>query len=68
MQQHIFKAYQSETKLTRYLDQLSNKDISLTTSMMTLGSCTMKLNSASQLQALSWPSLNLHPYVPLHQA
>lgn len=52
----------------RYMDQLAQKDISLTNSMMSLGSCTMKLNSAVQLQALSWPALNLHPFVPMHQA
>lgn len=49
MEQEVFNRYNSETNLMRYIDHLAAKDISLTNSMMSLGSCTMKLNSASQL-------------------
>ena len=52
----------------RYIKSLENKDLSLTKSMIPLGSCTMKLNSATELFALSWPSFsNLHPFAPLNQ-
>jgi len=53
----------------RYIKRLENKDLSLTHSMISLGSCTMKLNAASEMLALTWPEFaNLHPFVPLEQA
>jgi glycine dehydrogenase len=65
MSQHVFNSYHSETQLMRYLKQLENKDLSLTTSMIPLGSCTMKLNAASAMIPLSNPLFaNCHPYAP----
>ncbi|MBT3647528.1 MAG: aminomethyl-transferring glycine dehydrogenase [Flavobacteriales bacterium] len=65
----IFNSYQSETDLMRYIKSLENKDISLTRSMISLGSCTMKLNAASELYPITNPSFsNVHPFVPLEQA
>ena len=64
----VFNSFHSETALMRYIKSLENKDLSLTKSMIPLGSCTMKLNSATELFALSWPSFsNLHPFAPLNQ-
>lgn len=61
----IFNEYHSETKMMRYLKSLENKDISLVHSMIALGSCTMKLNAASELEPVSWPHLaNIHPFAP----
>lgn len=51
----------------RYLRSLQEKDISLDRSMIPLGSCTMKLNAASEMIPLTWPELNLHPFVPKNQ-
>ncbi len=60
-----FHAHQTETKMMRYLKTLENKDLSLTHSMIPLGSCTMKLNSAAELSPISWPAWNsLHPFAP----
>lgn len=52
----------------RYLKYLENRDIHLTKSMISLGSCTMKLNAATEMIPLTWPELNIHPYVPKDQA
>ena len=69
MQQAVFKQYQSETSMMRYINKLERKDISLTNSMISLGSCTMKMNAATELIPLSWPAFaNIHPFVPIEQA
>ena len=65
----VFNSYHSETSLMRYIKSLENKDLSLTQSMISLGSCTMKLNSASEMIPLSWSEWNsIHPFVPINQA
>jgi len=64
----VFSSYHSETKMMRYLRSLENKDLSLNTSMISLGSCTMKLNAASELIPVSWPEFGgLHPFAPADQ-
>ncbi len=69
MVQDIFNRYHSETELMRYIKKLERRDFSLAHSMISLGSCTMKLNAAIEMLALSWPEFgNLHPYIPIDQA
>lgn len=65
----VFNSHHSETELLRYIHTLQNKDITLTHSMIPLGSCTMKLNATTELAPVSWPEISqLHPFVPLNQA
>lgn len=69
MEHPVFNTYHSETKMMRYLKKLESRDLSLNTSMITLGSCTMKLNAASELIPLSNPKwANVHPFAPQEQA
>lgn len=65
----IFNTYHSESEMMRYIKRLENKDLSLTHSMISLGSCTMKLNAASELMPITWPEFaHIHPFVPVEQA
>jgi len=69
LQHPIFNTHHSESEMMRYLKRLENKDLSLTHSMISLGSCTMKLNAAAELIPLTWPQFSdIHPFVPLEQA
>jgi glycine dehydrogenase len=65
----VFNSHHSEHELLRYMKRLESRDLSLTTSMIPLGSCTMKLNATSEMLPLTWPNLGkLHPFVPAEQA
>ena len=68
MSHPVFSSYQTETKMMRYIKRLENKDLSLVHSMIALGSCTMKLNAATQLMPVSWDEFaNIHPFAPANQ-
>ena len=69
LQSNIFNIHHSETSIMRYIKNLERKDLSLTHSMISLGSCTMKLNAASEMIPISWSKWNnIHPFAPLNQA
>ena len=64
----VFHVHRSESQMMRYIKQLENKDLSLNTSMISLGSCTMKLNAATEMMPVSWPEFGgLHPFAPADQ-
>lgn len=69
MTHEVFGQFHSETEMLRYLKRLENKDLSLTHSMIPLGSCTMKLNATAEMIPVSWPAFaGLHPFCPHEQA
>ena len=67
-QHPVFNRYHSETEMLRYIKRLESRDLSLTASMIPLGSCTMKLNAAAEMFPVSWPEFaKIHPFAPLKQ-
>jgi glycine dehydrogenase len=65
----VFNSYHSETEMLRYISRLQSRDLSLTTSMIPLGSCTMKLNATAEMEPVTWPEFGkIHPFVPVDQA
>ena len=69
LQDPVFHDHHPEHEMLRFLNRLSSRDLSLTTSMIALGSCTMKLNATSEMVPVTWPEFGaLHPFVPLDQA
>jgi glycine dehydrogenase len=65
----VFSRHRSETQMLRYLRKLSGRDVALDRSMIPLGSCTMKLNATTEMQAVTWPEFaTIHPFAPLDQA
>ena len=68
LKHQVFNSHHSETQMMRYIKMLENKDLSLNTSMISLGSCTMKLNAATEMMPLSWAHWSkMHPFAPLDQ-
>lgn len=69
MEHPVFNQYQTEHEMLRYMKRLENKDLSLVHSMISLGSCTMKLNSTTEMIPVTWPEFgNIHPFAPASQA
>ena len=69
LQHPVFNTYHSETSMMRYLRTLSDRDLALDRTMIPLGSCTMKLNSVTEMEAVTWPEFaSLHPFVPVDQS
>jgi glycine dehydrogenase len=68
LQHPVFNRYHSETEMLRYIKRLESRDLSLTASMIPLGSCTMKLNAAAEMFPVSWPEFaRIHPFAPIKQ-
>jgi glycine dehydrogenase len=68
LQHAVFNRYHSETEMLRYIKRLESRDLSLTASMIPLGSCTMKLNAAAEMFPVSWPEFaKIHPFAPINQ-
>jgi glycine dehydrogenase len=68
LQHDVFNSYHSETEMMRYIKSLENKDLSLMHSMISLGSCTMKLNATTEMLGITWPQFSkIHPFAPIEQ-